>query len=134
MHYSLRHPPKGIPFLHVLLWPWIYAQIIALRMWVRAHYGRGVPYRLRVSTYGRVRLIAMPQDLTPGYAANAPLLEPEFTCSTGLPRPALQAALTPEETPRAPAPMIRIGIIYHLAGCISGTHSALFQPPILDST
>ena len=120
MQYSLRHPPKGIPLLHVLLWPWIYAQLVALKLWVRAHYGRGVPYRFRVSTYGRVRLVAMPQDLTWGYTANAPLLEPEFTFTTGLPRPALQAALKPEETPRAPAPMIRIGIIVFFECSISG--------------
>lgn len=121
MHYSLRHPPKGIPLLHVLLWPWIYAQLVALKLWVRAHYGRGVPYRFHVSTYGRVRLVAMPQDLTWGYAANAPLLTPEFTFTTGFSRPALRAAPTPKETPCAPAPMLRLPIIAFFAGGISGT-------------
>lgn len=121
MHYSLRHPPKGIPLLHVLLWPWIYAQLVALKLWVRAHYGRAVPpYRFHVSTFGRVRLVAMPQDLTWGYAANAPLLTPEFTFTTALTRPALRQALMAEPTPRAPAPVIRIETIEHLARCVSG--------------
>jgi hypothetical protein len=111
MHYSLRHPPKGIPLLHVLLWPWIWAQLAALKLWVRAHYGRGVPYWVEVSPLGRVRLRRMPMDLTRGQAAGAPQLAPGFTFTTALTRPALRAALTAEDPPRAPAPVRRAGTI-----------------------
>ena len=134
MKYSLRHPPEGLCLLHVLLWPWIYAQIITLRLLVRKHYGRCVPYRFEVSPLGRVRLVAMPQDLTWGYAANAPLLEPKFDFTAGVPRPALTRALTSEDTPRAPAPAVRTGTIGANTRHLSGALRALLQPPILDST
>ena len=115
MKYSLRHPPEGLCLLHVLLWPWIYVQIIALRLLVRKHYGRGVPYRFEVSPLGRVRLLYLPTDITWGYAANAPLLEAGFDFTAGIPRPALTRALTEEDTPRAPAPVVRTGTIVDLA-------------------
>jgi hypothetical protein len=134
MKYSLRHPPEGIPLLHLILWPWIWAQIVALKLWVRKHYGRGVPYRFTVSPLGRVRLAWLPTDLTWGYAANAPLLEPRFDFTAGIPRPALTRALTPEDTPRPPAPVLRTGTILTFAQRLSGALHALVQPPILDST
>ena len=134
MKYSLRHPPEGLCLLHVLLWPWIYAQIIALRLLVRKHYGSGVPYRFEVSPLGRVRLLYLPTDITWGYAANAPMLEPKFDFTAGVPRPALTRALASEDTPRAPAPVVRTGTISAYARHLSGALSVLFQPPILDST
>ena len=134
MKYSLRHPPEGLCLLHVLLWPWIYAQIIALRLLVRKHYGRGVPYRFEVSPLGRVRLLYLPTDITWGYAANAPMLEPKFDFTAGVPRPALTRALTSEDTPRAPAPAVRTGTISAYARHLSGALSVLSQPAILDST
>jgi hypothetical protein len=131
MHYSLRHPPQGLCLLHVLLWPWIYVQIMALRMWVRRHYGRGVPYRLEISPLGRVRLAWLPTDITWGYAASAPLLEVTFDFTRGLPRPALTRALTQEDSPRAPAPVVRAGTIGAYARY---AFNAVSQGPILDST
>jgi hypothetical protein len=33
--YSLRHPPSGLTLTHQLLWPLIFAQLVALKLWVR---------------------------------------------------------------------------------------------------
>lgn len=115
MPYSLRHPPRGLLPLQVLLWPWIWAQLVALKLWVRKHYGRGVPYRFEVSRFGRVRLVSLPSDLTWGYTANAPLLGETFRFTAGLTHPALALALAPEIAPRAPAPLLRTGTILMLS-------------------
>jgi hypothetical protein len=54
--YSLRHPPSGLTLIHQLLWPLIFAQLVALKNWVRVNHGRGVPYGYFVSRWGRVTL------------------------------------------------------------------------------
>jgi len=62
--YSLRHPPSGLTLTHQLLWPLIFAQLVALKLWVRRRYGAGVPYWFHVSRWGRVSLRHMPGDFT----------------------------------------------------------------------
>jgi hypothetical protein len=44
MTYSLRRPLAGLTGFQRLIWPLIFLQLVALKRWVRAHYGRGVPY------------------------------------------------------------------------------------------
>lgn len=56
MTYSLRRPPPGLTLIHRLLWPLIFAQLVALKSWVRAQYGRGVPYGYLISPWGRITL------------------------------------------------------------------------------
>lgn len=54
--YSLRRPPANLTLIHWLLWPLIFAQLVALKNWVRRTYGYGIPYGFRVSRWGRVTL------------------------------------------------------------------------------
>lgn len=54
---------------HLLIWPLIYVQLLALKAWVRAHYGRGVPYCYEISPWGRVRLYRLPTDCAGGMSA-----------------------------------------------------------------
>ena len=64
MDYALATPPPGLSLLQRLLWPLIYLKLIAMRDWVRKHYGRGVPYWVTISAFGRVRLHRLPTDFT----------------------------------------------------------------------
>ena len=57
MTWTLRRPAPGLTLLQQLLWPLIFAQLVALKTWVRAQYGRGMPYGYFISPWGRVRLI-----------------------------------------------------------------------------
>jgi hypothetical protein len=57
MTWTLRRPAPGLTLLQQLLWPLIFAQLVALKSWVRAQYGRGVHYGYVISPWGRVRLI-----------------------------------------------------------------------------
>jgi hypothetical protein len=58
--YSLLRPIAGLTWLQLLLWPWIYVQAMQLKRRIRARYGRGVPYRWRVTPLGRVYLTEAP--------------------------------------------------------------------------
>lgn len=91
--YSLRHPPAGIPFAHLLIWPLIYAQIRTLSLWVRSRYGRGVPFWFQVSPWGRVTLLRMPIDAGRGSAAPVSLEQPRFAFRTAAPSSRLRLAL-----------------------------------------
>ena len=92
---SLLHPPPGFPALLVPFWPFLWVQILALRAWVRATYGKGTLYRWSVTPYGLVYIVSIEwvpgQDDQPGYLAYAAraqariaaaldgrLLEPEY--------------------------------------------------------
>ncbi|ABI77781.1 hypothetical protein HNE_3100 [Hyphomonas neptunium ATCC 15444] len=106
MHFALTTPLPGLSLIQRLLWPLIFVQLIALRDWVRAHYGRGVPYWITISKFGRVRLRHLPADF--GNSQAAPVTYETFghTYSAGLTRALLAATFTEEETPPAllPAP------------------------------
>ena len=115
--YSLRKPLEGLTFLQLLLWPLIFAQLVALKRRVRAKYGRGVPYRLTISPFGAVRLARMPMDAAFSYAAPGPLAPISFDFTTHIVRAAFRSACTPDAAPRAPAParIIRIGMDFGLS-------------------
>jgi hypothetical protein len=110
--YSLRTPLEGLSFLQRLLWPLIYAQLWTLKLWVREHYGRGVPYRIVISPFGVVRLVRLPMDATWSYAAPGALEVVRFEFSAGIATGALRLACAPEESPDAPplVPFVRTGI------------------------
>jgi hypothetical protein len=59
----------GLTLVHQLLWPLIFAQLVALKTWVRARYGRGVPYAFRVSRFGRVTLTFIGAQPLTSYSA-----------------------------------------------------------------
>lgn len=94
MSYSLTQPLKNLSWFQRLIWPLVYAQLIALKMWVRMHYGRGVSYRFWISPIGRVHLTRLALDLTWSYAAPGALKRPTFDFTCGLSRPV--PALAPE--------------------------------------
>jgi len=103
MFHALANPPPCLTPLQRLLWPLIYMQLIALRDWVRKHYGR-VPYWITISKFGRVRLRHLPTDFT---LSEAVPVRPErygYDYSAGLTRALLAAACVEEETPPAPCP------------------------------
>ena len=47
-------PPSGFPPHLALIWPLIWVQILGLRAWVRATYGKGTQYHWSVTPWGRV--------------------------------------------------------------------------------
>ena len=71
--YSLFSPIAGLTLLQLLLWPWIYAQAIQLKRWVRATYGPGVPYYWRVTPFGRVYLYDAPFLTYDRYISHVPI-------------------------------------------------------------
>jgi hypothetical protein len=55
-----------------MFWPLIWAQILMLRAWVRAAYGKGTLYRWSVTPHGRVFITSI--EWIPGTEAPAPVL------------------------------------------------------------
>jgi hypothetical protein len=106
MDYAFATPLPGLSLLQRLLWPLIFVQLIALRDWVRKHYGRGVPYWITISKYGRVRLRHLPTDFAFSQAAPVSYERFGYDYTSGLTRAALAATCVEEITPAAPAPVI----------------------------
>jgi hypothetical protein len=102
--YSFRNPVDGLSWIQRLLWPLIFVQLIALKRWVRSQYGRGVPYRIGISAFGRVRLLRLPTDAARSQSAAGARAVPGFEFSASLVRAAFRLACADETTPRAPAP------------------------------
>jgi len=123
--YSLRRPLEGLSFFQRLVWPLIFAQLWALKMWVRRHYGRGVPYRIGISPAGCVHLVRMPMDAAQSYAAPGALVPGSYVFSSGLVRPEFLAACAPEEASRAPAPerIVRMEMDYATV-CVPGFNTS----------
>ena len=76
---SLFCPPAGFPPHLALVWPLIWAQILVLRAWVRASYGRGTLYQWSVTPWGQVFLVSI--DWVPGEGP-APVL-PQLAARAG---------------------------------------------------
>ena len=106
MDYAFATPLPGLSLLQRLLWPLIFVQLIALRDWVRKHYGRGVPYWITISKYGRVRLRHLPTDFTFSQAAPASYERFGYDYTSGLTRDLLAETCAEEITPPAPAPVL----------------------------
>ncbi len=114
MTYSLLRPPEGMTGFLRLIWPLVFVQLVALRAWMRKHYGPGVPYWYTVSHWGKVSLRHMPIDFAEASYSAPGALKPltfDFTLSKG--SVGLASALMPETSAPAPAPMHE-----------DGTHSA----------
>ena len=106
MTYSLLRPPEGITGFLRLIWPLVYVQLIALKAWMRKHYGPGVPYWYTVSPWGKVSLRHMPLDFAErGYAAPCALKPLAFDFALCANRSRLASALMPETSAPVPAPM-----------------------------
>ncbi|MBY9066251.1 hypothetical protein K1X12_05035 [Hyphomonas sp. WL0036] len=97
MDYAFSSPLPGLSLLQRLLWPLIYVQLIALRDWVRQHYGRGVPYWITISKFGRVRLRRLPTDSTLSFAAPASYAPAGYDYACGLTRACLSDAFCDED-------------------------------------
>ncbi|KCZ92005.1 hypothetical protein HHI_12269 [Hyphomonas hirschiana VP5] len=104
MDYAFATPLPGLSLIQRLLWPLIFVQLIALRDWVRAHYGRGVPYWITISKFGRVRLRHLPADFANSQAAPVSYEIFGHDYSAGLTRALLAATCAEEEAPGAPCP------------------------------
>jgi hypothetical protein len=104
MDYAPSTPLPGLSLLQRLLWPLIYLQLIALRDWVRKHYGRGVPYWRTISKFGRVRLRHLPTDFTFSEATPVSYERFGYDYTSGQTRALLADTCAEEETPPAPAP------------------------------
>ena len=103
--YSLLRPPDGMTGFLRLIWPLVYVQLIALKAWMRKHYGPGVPYWYTVSRWGKVSLRHMPLDFAEAsYAAPCALKPLTFDFAICANRPRLASALTPEPSAPVPAP------------------------------
>jgi hypothetical protein len=88
-----------------LIWPLVYVQLIALKAWMRKHYGPGVPYWYTVSRWGKVSLRHMPLDFAErGYAAPCALKPLTFDFALTAAPTRLALALSPELPARALAP------------------------------
>ncbi|MEQ9505114.1 MAG: hypothetical protein RLO80_02510 [Hyphomonas sp.] len=94
--YSLNRPPAGMTGFLLLIWPLVFVQLIALKAWVRKHYGPGLPYWYTVSRWGRVSLRHMPIDFTWGYTAPGPLQPTTAQVNLFAPARRLLDALAPE--------------------------------------
>ena len=103
MTYTRLQPPAGMTGFLRLIWPLIYVQLIALKAWVRKHYGPGVPYWYEISRWGVVRLKHMPMDFTWSYSANAALRPAAYDFSFGITSPRLAMALADEAVTEPPA-------------------------------
>ena len=104
MDYAFATPLPGLSLLQRLLWPLIFMQLIALRDWVRKHYGRGVPYWITISKFGRVRLRRLPTDFTFSHAAPVSYERFGYDYTSGLTRELLAVTCAEEITPPAPVP------------------------------
>ncbi len=104
MTYTLHTPPAGMTGFLRLIWPLLYVQLIALRAWVRKHYGPGVPFWYVISRWGIVSLLHMPMDFTQSYAAPGALKPAAFDFSLGAPSAGLTEALAAEPVAVVPAP------------------------------
>ena len=104
MDYAFATPLPGLSLLQRLLWPLIFVQLIALRHWVRAHYGRGVPYWITISKFGRVRLRHLPTDFANSQAAPVSYETFGHDYSAELTRALLATTCIAEETPATPMP------------------------------
>ena len=103
--YSLLRPPEGMTGFLRLIWPLVYVQLIALKAWMRKHYGPGVPYCYTVSRWGKVSLRHMPLDFAEAsYAAPCALKPLTFDFAICANRPRLALALMPEAPAPVPAP------------------------------
>lgn len=71
---SLFCPPAGFPVHLAVFWPFIWAQILVMRAWVRAAYGKGTLYRWSVTPHGRVFVTQIVWVPCEGEAAPAPVL------------------------------------------------------------
>ena len=69
---SLFCPPAGLSSHLVLIWPLIWAQILMARAWVRATYGKGTLYQMRVAPWGQVFITSI--EWVPGQDKPAPTL------------------------------------------------------------
>ena len=104
MTYSLLRPPEGMTGFLRLIWPLVYVQLIALKAWMRKHYGPGVPYWYTVSPWGTVSLRHMPLDFAEAsYAAPCALKPMTFDFALCANRPRLASALMPEPSATAHA-------------------------------
>ena len=123
MDYAPATPLPGLSLLQRLLWPLIYLQLIALRDWVRKHYGRGVPYWITISKFGRVRLRHLPTDFAFSQAAPVSYERFGYDYTSGLTRALLAETCAEEITPPAPAPVLAI-LLVHLPQTQSGQAAA----------
>ena len=105
MDYAPATPLPGLSLLQRLLWPLIYLQLIALRDWVRKHYGRGVPYWFTISKFGRVRLHRLPTDFTFSQAAPVSYERFGYDYTSSQTRALLAETCAEEITPPAPVPV-----------------------------
>ena len=64
---SLLHPPAGFPAHLAVIWPLIWVQILALRVYVRATWGKGTQYHWSVTPWGHVFIASV--DWVPGQDA-----------------------------------------------------------------
>ncbi len=103
MTYTLHQPPAGMTGFLRLIWPLIYVQLIALKAWVRKHYGPGVPYWYEISRWGIVSLKHMPIDFTWSYSANGTLQPTKFDFTLAITSPRLACALMDEPVADPPA-------------------------------
>ena len=117
--YSLRHPPAGLTLIHQLLWPLIFAQLAALKNWVRAHHGRGIPYGYVVSRWGRVTLTYVGARPFTSYSASVTFAPTRFDFSLGF-----AVCSAPDAAPCVPAP--------HAVQQASSVHSCF--PPHHDTS
>ena len=80
----------------LLIWPLIFVQLIALKAWVRRHYGPGVPYWYTVSRWGKVSLRHMPIDFAWSQTAPGSLQPTTAQANLFAPARRLLDALAPE--------------------------------------
>ena len=105
----MKKPPKtvppGVPGHHWAADEIVAPSLIALKAWMRKHYGPGVPYWYTVSRGGKVSLRHMPLDFAEASYAAPCALKPlafDFALTTAPSRLAL--ALMPEVCAPVPAP------------------------------
>lgn len=60
--YSRFDPLPNLTWLQWLLWPLIYARLMALKLRIRAQYGRGVPYHVHIGPFGEVHFLGLRAD------------------------------------------------------------------------
>ncbi|MFN4023193.1 MAG: hypothetical protein ACK4MQ_00035 [Hyphomonas sp.] len=60
--YSRFDPLPGLTWLQWLLWPLIFARLMAVKLRVRAQYGRGVPYHCEIGPLGQVWFMGLRAD------------------------------------------------------------------------
>ncbi|MFN7056446.1 hypothetical protein [Hyphomonas sp.] len=106
--YDRHAPLPDLTWLQWLLWPLIFARLIALKLQVRAQYGRGVPYHYKIGPFGEVHFLGLCAD--PDAApvvrllGHMPYADVQFFPSL----PArLAAALAPHVPAPPPAPILR---------------------------